>query len=73
MNTNIQDCLQQLKEAVEKLEALQTVIVMAEDHPAYSCDRETLIVAGTALDSIHRDIKEVTDVMSEELKNNQLG
>jgi acetolactate synthase small subunit len=73
MNINIQDSLQQLKEAVEELEALRTVIAMAEDHPVYSCDRETLIVAGTALDSILRDIKEVTDVMSEELKNNQLG
>ena len=42
MNISIQDSLQQLKEAVEELEALRTVIAMAEDHPVYSCDRETL-------------------------------
>ena len=36
MNINIQDSLQQLKEAVEELEALRTVIAMAEDHPVYS-------------------------------------
>ena len=47
MNINIQDSLQQLKEAVEELEALRTVIAMAEDHPVYSCDRETLIVTRT--------------------------
>ena len=52
MNINIQDSLQQLKEAVEELEALRTVIAMAEDHPVYSCDRETLIVTRTALEPI---------------------
>ena len=36
MNISIQDSLQQLKEAVEELEALRTVIAMAEDHPVYS-------------------------------------
>ena len=52
MNISIQDSLQQLKEAVEELEALRTVIAMAEDHPVYSCDRETLIVTRTALEPI---------------------
>ena len=52
MNITIQDSLQQLKEAVEELEALRTVIAMAEDHPVYSCDRETLIVTRTALEPI---------------------
>ena len=66
MNINIQDSLQQLKEAVE--EALRTVIAMAEDHPVYSCDRETLIVTRTALEPILKDLREVTEAIREELK-----
>ena len=67
-NINIQDSLQQLKEAVEELEALRTVIAMAEDHPVYSCDRETLIVTRTALEPILKDLREVTEAIREELK-----
>ena len=65
MNINIQDSLQQLKEAVEELEALRTVIAMAEDHPV---DRETLIVTRTALEPILKDLREVTEAIREELK-----
>ena len=56
MNINIQDSLQQLKEAVEELEALRTV------------DRETLIVTRTALEPILKDLREVTEAIREELK-----
>ena len=58
----------QLKEAVEELEALRTVIAMAEDHPVYSCDRETLTVTRTALEPILKDLREVTEAIREELK-----
>ena len=82
MNISIQDSLQQLKEAVEELEALRkqlkeaveelealrTVIAMAEDHPVYSCDRETLTVTRTALEPILKDLREVTEAIREELK-----
>lgn len=71
MNINIQDSLQQLKEAVEELEALRTVIAMAEDHPVYSCDRETLIVTRTALEPILKDLREVTEAIRGELKIEQ--
>ena len=68
MNINIQDSLQQLIEAVEELVALRTVIAMSEDHPGYSCDRETLIVTRTALEPILKDLREVTEAIREELK-----
>ena len=68
MNIKIQDSFQQIKAALEDLQAIPTVIAMAEDHPVYSGDHETLIVVRRALEPIINDMKESIEIMSGELK-----
>ena len=58
MNIMIQDSLQQIKLAFEDLQEIQTVIVMAENHPVYSNDHEALIVVRRALEPIIKDMQE---------------
>ena len=71
MNIKIQDSLQQIKTVVEDLQAVQTVIMMAEDHPVYSNDHETLIVVRRALDPIMSDLEDAILAINEGLKDVQ--
>ena len=68
MNIKIQDGFQQIKIALEDLQAIPTVIAMAEDHPVYSSDHETLIVVRRALAPIINDMQEAVDIIDGELK-----
>ena len=68
MNIKIQDSFQQIKSAFEDLQAIPTVIVMAEDHPFYSSEHETLIVVRRALEPIINDMQEAVDIIDGELK-----
>ena len=69
MNIEIQDGFQQMKIAFEDLQAIPTVIAMAEDHPVYSNDHEALIVVRRALEPIINDIQEAIEIMDGELKS----
>ena len=71
MNIKIQDSFQQIKTALEDLQAIPTVIAMAEDHPVYSNDHETLIVVRRALAPIINDLQEAVDIIDGELKSVQ--
>ena len=71
MNIKIQDCFQQIKIAFEDLQAIPTVIAMAEDHPVYSNDHEALIVIRRALEPIINDMQEAIEIMDGELKSVQ--
>lgn len=71
MNIKIQDSLQQIKIALEDLQAIPTVIAMAEDHPVYSNDHEALIVVRRALEPIINDMQESIEVLDGELKSVQ--
>lgn len=71
MNIDIQDSFQQIKIALGDLEAIPTVIAMAEDHPVYSSDHETLIVIRRALEPIIKDMQEAIEIMGGELKSVQ--
>lgn len=73
MNINIQDSFQQIKIALEDLQAIPTVIAMAEDHPVYSNDHETLIVVRRALEPIINEMQEAIEIMGGELKTVQQG
>ena len=73
MNIDIQDSFQQIKIALGDLEAIPTVIAMAEDHPVYSSDHETLIVIRRALEPIIKDMQEAIEIMGGELKSVQQG
>ena len=55
-------------QACVKGRSRRIVVVAAEDHPVYSCDRETLTVTRTALEPILKDLREVTEAIREELK-----
>lgn len=68
MSIDIQDSLQQIKIALGDLEAIPTVIAMAEDHPIYSNDHETLIVVRRALAPIINEMQEAVDIIDRELK-----
>ena len=68
MSIDIQDSLQQIKIALEDLQAIPTVIAMAEDHPFYSSDHETLIVVRRALAPIINEMQEAVDIIDRELK-----
>lgn len=71
MNIKIQDSFQQIKIALEDLQAIPTVIAMAEDHPVYSNDHEALIVVRRALEPIINDMQESIEVLDGELKSVQ--
>lgn len=71
MNIKIQDSFQQIKTALEDLQAIPTVIAMAEDHPVYSNDHETLIVVRRALEPIINEMQESIEIMDGELKSVQ--
>lgn len=71
MNIKIQDGFQQIKIAFEDLQAIPTVIAMAEDHPVYSNDHEALIVIRRALEPIINDMQEAIEIMDGELKSVQ--
>ena len=71
MNIKIQDGFQQIKIAFEDLQAIPTVIAMAEDHPVYSNDHEALIVIRRALEPIINDMQEAFEIMDGELKSVQ--
>ena len=71
MNIDIQDSFQQIKIALGDLEAIPTVIAMAEDHPVYSSDHETLIVIRRALEPIIKDMQEAIEIMGGEVKSVQ--
>ena len=71
MNIKIQDSFQQIKTALEDLQAIPTVIAMAEDHPVYSNDHETLIVVRRALEPIINEMQESIVIMDGELKSVQ--
>lgn len=73
MDIKIQDSLQQIKTALEDLQAISTVIVMAEDQPVYSSDHKTLIVVRRVLEPIINDMKESIEIMDGELKSVQQG
>ena len=47
------------------------MISMAEDHPVYSSDHETLIVVRRALEPIINDMQEAVDIIDVELKSVQ--
>ena len=68
MNIKLQDSFQQIKTALEDLQAIPTVIVMAEDHPVYSSEHETLIVVRRALEPIINDMQEAVDIIDGEMK-----
>lgn len=68
MNIKIQDSFQQIKIALEDLQAIPTVIALAEDHPVYSSDHEILIVIRRALEPIINDIQETIEIIDGELK-----
>lgn len=68
MNIKLQDSFQQIKSAFEDLEAIPTVIAMAEDHPVYSSDHETLIVVRRSLEPIINEMQEAIEIMDGELK-----
>ena len=71
MNIKIQDSLKQIKTALEDLQAIPTVIAVAENHPVYSSDHETLIVVRRALEPIINDMQESIEVLDGELKSVQ--
>ena len=71
MNIKLQDSFQQIKIALEDLQAIPTVIAMAEDHPIYSIDHEVLIVVRRALEPIVNDMQEAIEIMDGELKSVQ--
>lgn len=71
MNIKIQDSFQQIKLALEDLQAIPTVIVMAEDNLVYSSDHETLIVVRRALEPIINEMQEAVDIIDGELKSVQ--
>lgn len=71
MNIKFQDSFQQIKTAFEDLQAIPTVIAMAEGHPVYSSDHETLIVVRRALEPIINDMQEAVDIIDGELKSVQ--
>ena len=52
----------------EDLQAIPTVIAMAEDHPVYSSDHETLIVVRRSLEPIINEMQEAIEIMDGELK-----
>lgn len=56
------------KIALEDLQAIPTVIAMAEDHPVYSNDHEALIVVRRALEPIINDMQEAVDIIDGEMK-----
>lgn len=68
MNIKIQDSFQLIKTAIDDLHAIPTVIAMAEDHPVYSNDHETLIVVRRALAPIINEMQEAVDIIDGELK-----
>lgn len=68
MNIKLQDSFQQIKIALEDLQAIPTVIAMAEDHPVYSNDHEALIVVRRALEPIINDMQEAVDIIDGEMK-----
>ena len=71
MNIKLQDGFQQVRIALEDLKAIPTVIAMAEDHPVYSSDHETMIVVRRALVPIINEMKEAVDIIDGELKSVQ--
>ena len=68
MNIKLQDSFLQIKTALEDLQAIPTVIAMAEDHPIYSSDHENLIVVRRALEPIINEMQEAVDIMGGEFK-----
>lgn len=64
---NIDDTNQQLKFICEDLQAVQTVITMAEDHPVYSDDHEVLIVVRRALEPIISDLQKAIQTLTDEM------
>ena len=71
MSIKIQDSFQQIKLAFGDPQAIQAVIVMAEDHPVYSNDHKALIVVRRALKPIINDLQEAVDNIDRELKDVQ--
>ena len=65
--TSIIDSNQQLKYICEDLQAVQTVITMAEDHPVYSDDHEVLIVVRRALEPIISDLQNAIQTLTDEI------
>lgn len=68
MKIKIDDSNQLLKFAREDLQALQAVILAAEDHPEYANEHEMLIVVRRALAPIITDIQDAINAIDEELK-----
>ena len=68
MKIKIDDSNQLLKIACEDLQALQAVILAAEDHPEYVNEHEMLIVVRRALAPIITDIQDAINAIDEELK-----
>ena len=68
MKIKIDDSNQQLKFACEDLQAIQAVILVAEDHPEYANEHEMLIVVRRALAPIITDIQDAINAIDEELK-----
>ena len=66
MKIKIDDSNQLLK--IEDLQALQAVILAAEDHPEYANEHEMLIVVRRALAPIITDIQDAINAIDEELK-----
>ena len=71
ISIKIQGSFQQIKLAFENLQAIQTVIVMAVDHPVYSNYHEALIVVQRALEPIINDMQEAFNIIDGELKDVQ--
>ena len=65
--TSIIDSNQQLKYICEDLQAVQTVVIMAEDHPVYSDDHEVLIVVRRALEPIISDLQNAIQTLTDEM------
>lgn len=64
----IDDSSNLLRFACEDLKALKSVVQVVEDQKDWPNEREMLIVVLRALDPIIRDIQEVVDSISVELK-----
>ena len=68
MEIKINDSNQLVKIACEDLQAIQAVILVAEDHPEYANEHEMLIVVRRALAPIITDIQDAINAIDEELK-----
>ncbi len=66
MNITISDNINLIRIAIQDLEAVQSVIITAEDGPQYTHEHEILSVTSRALTPIISDLKDAVDSIDEE-------